>query len=145
MDYPERLSTFWREGTVELCHRFQSERLGARLAWDRGRPQCRQRCGGVSGGAEIVFKRLALLREAPFEEGVEARGIDVEFCKAGSEVKPENGGVDLGGWREGRGRKREEMFYLCVHLCGSGEQAVVAYTRRCGDPVGDLALHHDDG
>lgn len=41
--------------------------------------------------------------------------------------------------------QREEMAYLCIHLGGCGEKAVVANAGSCRDAVGDLALHHENG
>jgi hypothetical protein len=70
---------------------------------------------------------------------------EAELFEAGLHRQSQDGGVDLGRWREGFGREGEELFHAGVELRGNGEESVVARAGLGGDAVRDFALNHDDG
>ena len=60
-------------------------------------------------------------------------------------MQPQHRGVNIRRWRERRGRQGKEILNLSIHLRRGREQTIIANTRRSGDAVGHLALHHQNG
>ena len=97
----------------------------------------------MAGGAKVIGDGLSFLGEDGAEKGQERGLVDAKLGEAGGEAPAEDGGVDIGRWGKGGGRKREEVDGGTVELDGDGEDAVFAGAGLGGDAVGDFALHHE--
>lgn len=133
------------ESAVELGHGLQRGLLGAGLDGDACGPACGEDFRGKAGELQIVLQGLALLSEGAAKELVEGFRFDAQLGEPGGEVKSDYRRKNVRGWvKSGRGQSEEEV-HLGIHLRSGGEETVVADTGGGGDPVGDLALHHENG
>src|ERR1700722_11316162 len=80
---------------IQLRHRLQRQRLGARLCGDTDWPSWGKFFGSVSGSTEVIVQCLPLLCEAQFQKSVETGSIDTELKKSWGKVQPKHRGIHI--------------------------------------------------
>jgi hypothetical protein len=134
-----------RQRAVQLRHRLQLKRFGARLNGNARRPCLGELNGRVACSAKIVLQSLPLLGEALPQEAVKSGWFHPKLRKSWREMQSQCSGIDLWRRRECRWGQGKKVLDLSIHLRSRRKQAVIANARSSGDAIGHLALHHDDG